>query len=82
MDDAAANCSLSNNTKEFMNLTSVWTNCTLNHTDAPCLHCLVYYEEVNLMYNQMKQARHDNICFDIKDSVNIINKKKTGENNK
>lgn len=64
---------ISNLTYQFGNLTETLDNCLRNDSHySKCVMCKSAYDKVNLLYNEFKKYRGENICFDIKDSVRQI----------
>lgn len=69
INDNPANCTQTNTTIEFLTLTVAWMNCTANTNKNTCLDCKDDYENINIMYDQMRRKRGEKICFDLEDSV-------------
>ncbi|KAG4078001.1 hypothetical protein HA402_002052 [Bradysia odoriphaga] len=62
---------LSNTTNKFFDELMVFHFCIdENNNETACTNCLESYNNVNGIYKNIQKTFNDNICFDIKDSMN------------
>jgi len=55
---------------EFFDDLKNFTMCESSHTVGVCVNCVGAYNEVNNLYNIIKDSTKDKFCFDIKDAMN------------
>ncbi|XP_037027855.1 uncharacterized protein LOC119068400 [Bradysia coprophila] len=69
--DGKINQTLSNTTTKFFDEMEVFGLCLKKYKDeTACTNCLESYNSVNGIYKNIQKTFNDNLCFDIKDSMN------------